>query len=102
MPRRDPLEPVDAVPEVLAARPRPKPKRNRAWDKARTKATFDLPVALIERLREVSKEMAAAHPGAAVRVSDVARLLLEAGLDAYEAGELQPELRASEFRIFAD
>lgn len=98
--RRDPLEPVEALPEVLSRRPGPKPKRDRAWDAKRSKATYDLPPALIARIKAIADELAAEHQGAKVRVSDVARLLLEAGLDAYEAGELQTELQPSAYRLF--
>jgi hypothetical protein len=102
MARRDPLEPVQELPGVLAGRPRPRPKRNRDWDRKRSKVTYDLPAGLIERIREIAKELAEAHPGATVRVADVARLLLEAGLERYEAGELQVELRPRVFGLYPD
>lgn len=100
--RRDPLEPVEAIPQVLATRARPRPKRDRSWDRERSKATFDLPPALIARLGEVAGELAAGHPGAKVRVSDVARLLLEAGLKVYDAGDLEITLHPQRFTLFSD
>ncbi len=100
--RRDPLEPVEALPQVLATRARPKTKRDRSWDKARSKATFDLPAALIARIGEIAGELVATHPGARVRTSDVARLLLEAGLKQYDAGEISVELHPQRFTLFPE
>ena len=100
--RRNPLEPVEALPEVLASRPKAKPKRDRSWDAQRSKATYDLPQDLIERIREIAEELTADYAGAKVRVSDVARLLMEAGLERYEAGELKIELQPAVFKLFAD
>lgn len=98
--RRDPLEPLEEIPEILADRPKPKPARDRSWDAKRSKATYDLPADIIDRVRGISEELAAEYPGATVRVSDVARLLLEAGLERYEAGELDVTLHPAGFRLF--
>lgn len=104
MPRRDAMRTVtEEALAVLERRPRPKPKRDRSWDRRRSKATYDLPPELISRIREIAKALAAEFgPGATVRVSDVARLLLEAGLERYESGELEIELHPSGLRIFPD
>lgn len=99
--RRNALEPVDAIPEVLANRPKPPPKRDRSWDQNRTKATYDLPSELIERIKEITREIGADYPNTKIRVGDVARLLLEAGLEQYEAGKIKIELHPSEFRLFS-
>lgn len=130
--RRDPfpLEPAEAVPEVLArlplvtqpsapvlpadgpllttdqeqpARPierEPEKKRDRSWDAARSKATFDLPPALIERIRKIAEELGQGE--ASVKVSDVARLLIEAGLAEYDAGRLRIKPIPTGFRLFDD
>lgn len=97
--RRDPLEPVEELPEILARRPREKPKRDRSWDAKRSRATYDLPPELIERIRELAEELTEEYPDAKVRVSDVARVLMEAGLAQYEAGELEIDLQPSAFRL---
>ncbi len=96
--RRDPLEHVEAVPEILARRPRSKPKRDRSWDAQRSKATYDLPPELIERVKEIAGEISA-QVGADVPVYDVARLLLEAGIERYEAGALRFETQPKEVRL---
>ena len=99
--RRDPLEPLEALPDVLDERQRPRPKkRDRSWDAQRSKATYDLPADLIERIREIAEEMG--QQGAKVRVNDIARLLLEAGLRQYESGELDIDLKPTGFRLFDD
>lgn len=85
-------EPIAEVPQVLRRRPRPKPKRDRSWDAKRARATYDLPPDLIEKVRAIAGELAEARPEAKVRVSDVARLLLERGVEAYERGELELDL----------
>jgi hypothetical protein len=86
----DRREPLAEVPEFLRRRPTPPPKRDRSWDAKRSRATYDLPAALIERVRTITGELAEAHPEAKVRVSDVARMLLAHGVEAYESGELGP------------
>lgn len=86
--------------EVLARRPKPKPRRDRSWDARRKKMTYDLPEGLISRIREIAETLAAKHPGARIRHSDIARLLLEAGLERYEAGELQIELHPIVLSLF--
>ncbi len=86
----DRREPLDEVPEVLRRRPSPPPTRDRSWDARRSRATYDLPAELIESVRAIARELADAHPEAKVRVSDVARMLLEHGVEAYERGDLGP------------
>jgi hypothetical protein len=112
--RRDPLEPVNDVPEVLAARApappltpskpaapaKPQPARDRSWDAGRSKATYDLPAALIERIKQIAEELGQGE--ALVKVSDVARLLIEAGLAEYEAGRLKAKPRPTKFKLFDD
>ncbi len=101
--RRNPLEPVEEAAELLVRRShRPRRGRDRSWDARRSKATYDLPAELIERIREIADELAAEHQGARVRVNDVARLLLEAGLERYEAGELATNLKPTGFTLFDD
>ena len=100
--RRNPLEPIEDIPEVLAARARPKPKRDRSWDAGRNKATYDLPPELIQRIRDIAEELAAEYPNAKVRVSDVARLLVEAGLQQYDAGQIEVNLRPAVLRLYPD
>jgi len=85
-------EPLAEVPQVLRRRPSPKPKRDRSWDAKRSRATYDLPPELIERVRIIAGELAKAHPEDKLRVSDVARMLLEHGAEAYERGELELDL----------
>lgn len=101
--RRNPLEPVEEAQQLIAqrARPRSKKTRDRSWDAQRSKATYDLPTGLIERIREISEEMASQH-NAKVKVSDVARLFLEAGLARYDAGELTVELKPVSFTLYDD
>ena len=88
---RPPLEPLEAIPDVLKrdgdavpSQPSKKESRDRTWDANRSKTTYDLPAGLIQRVKEIADELKRKH-GAKVRVSDVARLLLEAGIDQYEA-----------------
>lgn len=96
--RNIPEEPIDAIPDVLARRPE-KPTRSREWDKKRTKATFDLPPELVDELKQVAADLAEEYPGASVRVSDVAKKLLEAGLAEYRAGRLRFEVKPSRLRL---
>lgn len=101
-----PTEPVEALPEVLqrsglAERgARRRRKRDRSWDAQRSKATYDLPAELIERVREIAAELGQA--GARVKVSDIARLLLEAGLEQYETGQLEVDLKPTGYTLFDD
>ena len=85
--------------EVLARRPS-RAKRNREWErrarKERGVVTYrGIPPDLQERL----KEIAATYE---VPVGDVARLFIEHGLRAYEAGELEikPALVTGRFTLF--
>lgn len=107
--RRNALEPIDDIPDVLAGRdaaaqqsPRPKRRRgrDRSWDAQRSKATYDLPSELIDRIREVAEELGGGE--AKVKVSDVARLLLEAGLAQYESGELKIKPKPTGYSLFDD
>lgn len=76
----------------------PKSKRDRTWDAQRSKATYDLPSELIIRIREIAKELG--QDGVNVKVNDVARLLIEAGLDQYDAGELDVQLKPTGYTLF--
>lgn len=114
--RRNPLEPVEEAADLLARRQQAreverateseesetKKGRDRSWDAQRSKATYDLPPELIERIRMVADDMAAAYPDARVRISDVARLLLETGLAEYDAGNISVSLKPVSFVIFDD
>ena len=104
-----PAEPVEAIPEVLKRDQKADRsgqmakyghKRDRSWDANRSKATYDLPADLIERIRQIAAELGEA--GAAVRVSDVARLLLEAGLVQYESGQLDVTPKPTGYKLFDD
>jgi len=86
-----PGEPLAELPEILQRRAHPQPRRDRSWDAKRRRATYDLPPQLIERVRTITQQLAEAHPKANVRVSDIARLLLELGVQAYEQGEVRPD-----------
>lgn len=114
--RRNPLEPVEEAADLLARRQqareaeqvsdndagKEKKGRDRSWDAQRSKATYDLPPALIDRIRALADELTEAYPDARVRISDVVRLLLEAGLAEYEAGHISVELKPVSFVIFDD
>ena len=76
------------------------PKRDRTWDAQRSKATYDLPPELITRIREIAGEIG--QGGAKVKINDVARLLLEAGIERYEAGALDIKMRPTGFKLFDD
>ena len=67
---------------------------------AKKKERRSLPPDLIERIRQIAVELGEA--GADVRVSDVARLLLEAGLVQYEAGELDVRPKPTGYKLFDD
>ena len=103
--RSVPLEPADALPALFApatALPLDEPptKRDRTWDAQRSKATYDLPPALIQRIQALAVELGT--DAAKVKVSDVARLLLEAGLAQYERGQLAVQPRPTGFTLFDD
>ena len=74
-------------------------KRHRSWDAKRNKATYDLPPEVIQRIRDIVEEFK--QEGVNVRVSDVARLLIEAGLEQYDAGTLRVKLRQY-YRLYDD
>lgn len=98
--RRNPLEPLDEIPEILARRPQSKTGRDRTWDANRTKATYDLPNTLLERVKEIVEELSVQQRGAKIRVSDVARMLMEAGIKSYEEGKIDVEFHPAEYRIY--
>jgi hypothetical protein len=110
MPRRNPYqddngEPLAEIPRVLAERQaqgdrRPAP-RDRSWDAQRSKATYDLPPEIIERIKQIAEELGREHARATVRVSDVAAALLAAGLDRYDAGTLEFDLQPVRFTLKA-
>ncbi len=85
--------------EILNRKPTKKP-RDRSWDAARSKATYDLPEGLIKRIKEIAEELGG--EGASVRISDVARLLLETGIAEYEAGNLKPKAKPKKLVLFDD
>jgi len=99
-----PDEPLDAVPEILARRPRPakaEPKRNRDWEAQQrnddlTVVTYrGIPVELREHILEIAQ----VH---GVTTSEVARLFLEHGLSAYQrdALELRPRLYRGKMTLY--
>lgn len=98
--RRDAMKTtVEDAQEVLARRPataRPTPTRNRQWDKARKRMTYDLPEDMIERVKQIAAELGG------VRVSEAARLLLQAGIERYDAGELRPELHPRKVTLYPE
>jgi hypothetical protein len=95
-------KPIDAAVAALMSGGDPvkKKRENREWDKRRSKMTYDLPPALIARIGEIAEELG--QQGGRVKVSDVARLLLEAGLEQYDARKLNPKLKPVGFRLFDD
>ena len=100
-----PLEPVDALSDIFTTTATPetedtKPKRDRSWDARRSKATYDLPQDLIQRIRDIATELG--DDEAKVKVSDVVRLLLEAGLEQYEHDQLRVQPRPTGFTLFDD
>ena len=105
---RVPLEPGDALPALFApsaakalpAAEAAQAKRDRSWDAQRSKATYDLPPVLIERIQAIAVELGTET--AKVKVSDIARLLLEAGLAQYERGQLPVQPRPTGFTLFDD
>jgi hypothetical protein len=104
-PRAVPLEPADALPALFTPPTAPagpakaaSAKRDRAWDAQRSKATYDLPPALIQRIQALATELGT--DTAKVKVSDVARLLIEAGLAQYERGLLPVQPRPTGFTLF--
>lgn len=104
MPRQNPaknvpIEPADVANQYLAKRPDEKKARNREWDKKRSKATFDLPPELLEEINRIADDLTREYPNAKVRTSDVARKLLEVGLEAYQRGEVNITLEPAKFRI---
>ncbi len=98
--RRNPLEPLEEIPEILARRPHSKTGRDRSWDASRTKATYDLPETLISRIKDIVDELSDKQRGAKIRVSDVARMLMEAGIQSYEEGQIDIEFYPAEYRIY--
>jgi hypothetical protein len=101
-PRRNPLEPVEEAQELLHRRASgytPKKGRNRDWDAKRTKATYDLPAGLLERIREIAGEIGQANGAERANMNDVARLLLEAGIEQYEAGVLDQKVQGKAKRV---
>ncbi len=102
-----PLEPIDAIPRLLSQKPvleQPGPPktttRDRSWDAKRSKTTYDLPPELIQKIKDIAGELG--EERAMVKVSDVARLLLETGIEQYEAGELKAKPRPTGFTLFDD
>ena len=104
--RRSGLVGAPAVQELVsdaqAEQDRQAHPRDRSWDAQRTKVTYDLPPELIQRVKEIAAEIGAEYSGAKIRHGDVARLLMEAGLRRYEAGELKITLVTRQYGIFFD
>lgn len=77
--------------------PPSKAQRNRDWEKNQTKATYRIPVDLRNRVTKLSKDLG-------VSTGDLARALLEFGLESYERGDLvlRPELRPGRFTLFPE
>ena len=61
-----------------------KPRRDRNWDKEHNDqvASYRIPVGLKQTIKDIAEQLN-------VSPADVARALLENGLDAYERGNLQ-------------
>ena len=102
-----PVEPIDAIPQLLPQKPVIEQSgfsrtttRDRSWDAKRSKATYDLPPELIQKIKDIAGELG--EEGAMVKISDVARLLLETGIEQYEAGELKAKPRPTGFTLFDD
>jgi hypothetical protein len=62
--------------------------RDRSWDANRTKVTLDLTEEQIEQMRDIQAELAEEF-GAGVTFKEVSRLVVDAGIRAYQAGELE-------------
>ncbi len=77
--------------------------RDRSWDREKRmrRYAYDLPDEVGERVKEIAEELSD-RLGARVPVYDVARLLLEAGIRQYEAGELDEHINPvpHEVRLF--
>jgi hypothetical protein len=84
-------EPLAELSEILQRRSALRIRRDRSWDARRCRATYDLPPQLIETIHTITQQLTEAHPEVNVRVSDVARLLLELGVQAYEQEEVSAD-----------
>jgi hypothetical protein len=58
-----------------------------------SKATYELPADLIQRVKKAAWEIVAQYPHDAIWLDDVAASFLGAGLESYEAGRLKLWLR---------
>ena len=89
MPRRDALDWL--TPGVLAYRPEAvsRAKRNRSWDRAQRANPETCQVCYRGIPRELSKRINFVADQLGVSVSEVARILLEQGLEGYESGEFE-------------
>jgi len=90
-----PDEPLDAVPEILARRPkpaRPEPKRNRDWETRQRREGVVTYRGVPPELRDQIAAIAQAH---GVRAGDVARMFLEHGLAAYRRRPFDPAPQTS-------
>ncbi len=101
-----PDEPLEAVPEILARRPKPPkaaPKRNREWE-ARQQASGHGVIAFRNVPAELRDDIKAIAQAQGVRVGEVARLFLEYGLDAYAAGRisLNPKLKQGRLTLYPE
>ncbi len=101
MNRRNPFEgKAGAEPAAYIPGPASKAKRNREWERKRAgqlAAYRGIPQDLQESVKAVAAELG-------VPVGDVARMLLEAGLEAYRAGTLKanPTMTGGKRRLFSE
>lgn len=81
-----PAEPTEAIPQILQRRPS-RAKRNREWERKNKPICYrGIPTALHTRIKTIATELA-------IPTGDLARAFLEAGLAAYEAGEMKFEVK---------
>jgi hypothetical protein len=82
MARRDATGEIDGLAALLGDAPKKK-GRSRKWERKHPTVSFrHWPPGISRRINRIAKELQ-------VPVSEVARLLMEHGLDAYDAGELK-------------
>lgn len=84
MPGRDPLATMEDEARQLIATRKQAVRRDRSWDSKRTRMTYDLPRATIQRVTAVAESLKKDWPD--VRIGDVACIMLEAAANLYEGG----------------
>jgi len=90
-----PVEPVEAVPQVLHHRPSTA-QRNRNWEQQNKVTGYrGIPPELNDELKALAEELS-------VPLGDVVRALLEYGLAAHKRGDLtlKPHLRIGKMTLF--